>query len=86
MNSDLIKILIWVTAIGVVFLVLWSQGQVARFANYIRETREELKKCAWPTWDELKGSTALVTVSIILLGGFTVLVDLLCNFFVRMLT
>ena len=86
MNSDLIKILIWVAVIGIAFAVLWSQGQVARFANYIRETREELKKCAWPTWDELKGSTALVTVSIILLGGFTVLVDLLCNFFVRMLT
>jgi hypothetical protein len=34
--------------------------------------REELKKCTWPTWEELKGSTVLIMISIALLGGFTV--------------
>ena len=41
----------------------------------MQQTREELRKCTWPTWDELKGSTVVITISIVLLGGFIVLVD-----------
>ena len=62
-------------AIGGVFLLLWWQGQVQRLAAYVSETRAELKKCAWPSWDELKGSTALIMIMIALLGGFIVIVD-----------
>jgi len=40
-----------------------------------RKTREELKKCSWPTWVELKGSTALIMISIALMGAFTEVVD-----------
>ena len=69
------KIIVWVVIIGAIFGYLWWQGQIRRFATYIRETREELKKCTWPTWDELKGSTVLISITIVLLGGFTVLVD-----------
>ena len=61
--------------IGGVFGLLWWQGQIQRLAVYVQETREELKKCAWPTWDELKGSTALIIVMVALLGAFVVLVD-----------
>ena len=61
--------------IGAVFAILWWQGQLKRLAEYVAETREELKKCTWPTWDELKGSTVVVSVSIFILGAFTVLVD-----------
>ena len=84
--NDLVKILIWVAVIGSVFAILWWQGQLVRIRNYVLETREELKKCTWPTWDELKGSTALVVVSIILLGGFTVITDLFFNMLVRLIT
>ncbi len=65
--------------IGALFGVLWWQGQIRGLALYVQETREELKKCSWPTWEELKGSTALVIVSIGLLGAFTVAVDLVFN-------
>jgi len=41
----------------------------------VQETRVELEKCSWPTWEELKGSTLLVFISIALLGIFTVVVD-----------
>ena len=58
-----------------VFAFLWWQGHLKRFADYVALTREELRKCTWPTWDELKGSTVVVMVSILLLGGFTVAVD-----------
>ncbi len=81
-----IKLLVWAVVIGVTFGVLWHKGQLTRFANYIKETREELKKCTWPTWDELKGSTVVVTISILLLGIFTVGVDIVFTLVVRNLT
>ncbi len=65
--------------IGALFGVLWWQGQIRGLALYIQETREELRKCSWPTWQELKGSTALVIVSIAMLGAFTVAVDFVFN-------
>ena len=58
------------------FGALWYTGQIKRFAVYVQETREELKKCAWPTWEELKESTVLVMIVTLLLGGFTVVADL----------
>ena len=66
---------IWVAVIGVVFAILWWQGQIAKIRDYCRETWAELDKCAWPTWDELKGSTVVVSLSILVLGLFTVVVD-----------
>jgi preprotein translocase subunit SecE len=77
--NDLTKILFWVVVIGALFGLLWWRGQIRRLALYFQETREELKKCSWPTWEELKGSTALVMVSIGLLGLFTVMVDFIMN-------
>ena len=78
-----IKLLIWVVVIGVVFGVLWRTGQLLRFANYVQETKEELKKCTWPSWDELKGSTIIVLFSILGLGVFTIIVDIILTVFVR---
>jgi len=75
-----------VAVVGVIFAVLWWKGQLARFAVYVRETREELRKCTWPSWAELKGSTVVVVISIALLGGFTVLSDFVFNLLVRWLT
>jgi preprotein translocase subunit SecE len=78
-----LAILIWVVVVGVAFAILWRKGYLARFATYIQQTREELRKCTWPTWDELKGSTVVVVISIALLGLFTILVDLVFAFFAR---
>ena len=61
--------------VGGLFGVLWWQGYLVQIRNYVQQTREELRKCTWPTWDELKGSTVVVTVSILLLGGFIMLSD-----------
>jgi preprotein translocase subunit SecE len=46
---------------------------------------EELKKCTWPTWEELNGSTIVVIVSVALLGGFTVLIDFLFASVIRLI-
>ena len=66
---------ILIVLIGAAVIYLWKTGQLMRLSLYVRETREELKKCNWPTWAELKGSTVVVMISIALLGGFTVVVD-----------
>ena len=73
--SYTIRIVVWAVAIGGLFAWLWRAGHLARFRDYVKATREELRKCSWPTWDELKGSTVVVTISIVILGGFTVAID-----------
>jgi len=73
--NELTKILIWVALVAAIFGFLWWRGHLKQLAIYVQQTREELKKCTWPTWDELKGSTVIVMISIIILGLFTVAVD-----------
>jgi len=73
--NDIVKIGIWVVVIGAIFAFLWAKGYLKQLTDYVKQTREELRKCTWPTWDELKGSTVVVAISIILLGGYTVIVD-----------
>jgi preprotein translocase subunit SecE len=69
--------------VAIVFGVLWRTGQLLRLTSYVQETKEELRKCTWPSWDELKGSTIVVLLSILLLGVFTVGIDFVLALFVR---
>jgi len=85
-ERDYIVIGIWAVVIGATFAFLWRKGHLARLANYIAETREELKKCTWPSWHELKGSTVVVMISIFILGAFTVGIDFVIAMFVRWMT
>ena len=73
---------IWAGVFAAVFLVLWFTGNLVKLRNYLIETREELRKCTWPSWDELRGSTVLVVLSIFLLGAFTYVVDQIIFFLV----
>jgi preprotein translocase subunit SecE len=77
--NNYISISIWGAVILAVFGIAWYMGYLTRLRDYVLETREELKKCTWPTWEELQGSTLLVAISIGLLGGFTVAVNYFCN-------
>ncbi len=78
-----IPIIVWAVIIAVAFAWLWRAGHLLRFADYVRQTREELRKCTWPSWDELKGSTVVIFISILLLGGFTMGVDFIFSLLVR---
>jgi preprotein translocase subunit SecE len=60
----------------VIFTILWRQGAFLRLSTYVSETMEELRKCSWPTWDELTGSTLVVIIAVGILGLFTYVVDL----------
>lgn len=66
---------ITIAIIAVVFAVLWYKGYLVKIRQYVEETKEELRKCTWPTWEELKGNTTVVMVTMALLGIFTVAVD-----------
>jgi len=81
-----LPILIWVAIIGVAFAIAWWKGYVVRLRNYWDETMQELRKCAWPTWDELKGSTVVVALTILLLGGFCYGVDTIFYYIVKWMT
>ena len=81
--KEYLPIIIGAAAVGIAFALLWWTGNLKRLATYVQETREELRKCTWPSWDELKGSTVVVMISILLLGAFTVAVDYVVHLMVR---
>ncbi len=78
--SNWTTIIFWAVVVAAVFGYLWWQGQIRQLAVYLQETREELKKCSWPSWDELKGSTVLIMISILFLAGFTEVVNQILYF------
>jgi preprotein translocase SecE subunit len=87
-NNNWITIAIWTVVIAVVFAVFWRKGYIASLKLYFQETWHELKpgRCSWPTWTELKGSTVLIGVTIVLLGAFISVLDFVFNkFFTKIL-
>ncbi len=85
MNKNL-SLIIWVIVIGGAFAFAWYKGYLRQLADYVKETQDELKKCTWPTVDELKGSTVVVMVAIVLLGAFTIATDFVITLLVRLMT
>ena len=57
------------------FAYLWFKGHLLAFRKYVMETREQLRKCTWPTRDELYQHTVVVLLSTLMMGVFTVLAD-----------
>jgi preprotein translocase subunit SecE len=74
-GSDYVTIGIWAGVVAVIFAILWFTGNLVKLRNYVLETREELRKCTWPSVEELKGSTVVVMISIFVLGVFTYVID-----------
>ena len=67
-----IQLAIWSAVVLGAFGLAWRAGWIGKVATYLDETREELKKCNWPTREELWNSTVLVFLVILALGLFTV--------------
>ena len=79
-------LIIWGAIIAAVFGFLWTKGYLVKIRDYVSETQEELRKCSWPSREELKGSTVVVMVTIALLGVFTVVVDWVLSNLMRVIT
>jgi len=84
MNKLLIESLVLVVAM-VLFVLALRAGYFLKISAYWAEMMEEMRKCTWPTWDELLGSTVLTTISVAFIGGFTVLVDYVCSSIIKAL-
>ena len=85
MSKFYLTLAIWIVVVAVVFGVVWKQGYLARISTYVGETRDELKKCAWPTQNELWQSTLLILTTIAIMGLFTVVVDFAILRFVKLI-
>jgi preprotein translocase subunit SecE len=79
MNSTLLIESLGAVVVGVLVALAIRAGYFLRISAYWAEMMEEMRKCTWPTWDELIGSTVLVVVSGGIVGGFTVGVDYICS-------
>lgn len=77
--------IILVTVAAVAFGFAWRKGYLLKMAAYVGETKVELKKCNWPGREELKASTVLVMVSVVLIGFFTFGIDLVISSVIKVL-
>ena len=67
------------------FVLALRAGYFLKISAYWGEMMEEMRKCTWPTWDELLGSTVLVSVATAMIGGFTVGVDWVCSQIIKLI-
>lgn len=65
----------WVALVLAIFLWMWRTGKLLAIKTHVGETREELGKCTWPTWEELRQHIVVVLISSMLLAVFTVFAD-----------
>ena len=67
----------WLVTWGVVVVVVgyFAIKHWAKIRQFLIDVREELKKCSWPTWQELRESTVVVAVSVMVLGIFVFYAD-----------
>jgi len=53
--------------------------------QFIRDTRQELKKVSWPTREELIGSTTVVIITTFILALFIGAIDFVLSILIRLL-
>ena len=85
-SGDYWPLIIGAVVVGAIFAFLWQKGYLLKIRSYIEETKEELRKCTWPSVEELKGSTLVVIITIFILGAFTVGIDFVLLRFIRLIT
>ena len=79
MNSGLMITAAVLLAAGAAGL-FWRQPIFAfatRSTAYIREVRVEIRKVSWPTWDDLRKSTLVIIVIVVIVGAIIGLMDLM---------
>lgn len=77
MNLTLIIVPVLVLAL-LAALVVWRQPVLAfgqRSSAFMRDVRGEMRKVSWPSWEELRRSTLVITVIVIILGILIGLMD-----------
>jgi preprotein translocase subunit SecE len=58
-------------------------GRVGGFAQsvaaYLRDVRAEVRKVSWPTWDDLRRTTMVIIVFVIVIGLIIGLMDVISS-------
>lgn len=52
---------------------------ISKTKKFVQDVQVEMKKVTWPSRDELKGSTMVVIVTVIIIAIFIGIVDLILN-------
>jgi preprotein translocase SecE subunit len=63
---------------------MWNP--IHKIRTIYHETVVELKKCTWPSWNELSESTVVVIASVAILSIFVALADWIAQALVQFLT
>ena len=61
-----------VTVSGVVALA-------RRSAEYVRDVRAEIRKVTWPTWPDLRRTTVIVSIFVIVIGVIIGIMDVISS-------
>ena len=59
-------------------LVVWRAPVLAfsqRSSAFLRDVRSEMRKVSWPSWEDLRRSTGVITVIVIIIGIVIGLMD-----------
>jgi len=68
-----------VVAVAAAAALIWRQPLLAfavKSTAYIREVRVEVRKVSWPTWEDLRRSTMVIIVIVVIVGAIIGLMDL----------
>jgi preprotein translocase subunit SecE len=68
-----------VVVVGGVVALVWRQPLLAfavKSTAYIREVRVEVRKVSWPTWEDLRRSTVVIIIIVLIVGAIIGFMDL----------
>lgn len=54
-------------------------GFAQAVAGYLQEVRGEIRKVTWPTWDDLRRTTAIIIVFVIIIGIVIGIMDVISS-------
>jgi preprotein translocase subunit SecE len=67
-----------VALVAAVAVVRWRQpvfAAMGRTVRYIEEVRAEVRKVTWPSWEELRKSTIVIIIFVIIVGLIIAVMD-----------
>ena len=56
-----------------------GRGRIARFIQFLRDVRNELRKVTWPTWNDAWNSSLIVLLFVVVVTGFIFASDFVIN-------
>lgn len=67
-----------VALVAAAAVVWWRQpvfAALGRTTRYIEEVRAEVRKVTWPSWEELRKSTVVIIIFVIIVGLIIAVMD-----------